>query len=605
MENTRTGIADCNNSGQANFTIPANTFNTLASDGQLTIFLVPNDITVPPGVIGDGINPCAADSVSVDGDTDGNSYIFVTLSYDLVTPSFYTEGVTETGLTVMSAPNINPVIEFGAGITDVFYLASDQNGNIDTCSFRIDVRDEQAPEAICQSTTLSINPSGLDEQPIAASEIDAGSFDNCGIDTMFLSPNNFTCNEAGSSVDVTLTVIDLMGNESTCTVPIRVDEEKPNPTANSGICGGDTLFLIANPPPATGGIVYTYRWFDPNGILISQDENPVIPNISAEDGGAYQVEVKGITNCVSREVVQVVIEELPLRPQINTPQNICIEQTIELQSAINPNSNNVKYRWFQGLPPEGSLIQETNVPFLNLPGPHPTSTENYYLIIEADGCISQPSIPTSVTTSEAPIAVVNDESITICEGEAISLGTFVSGSNIEYSWTGPNGFVSDRQFPTAKEEATVLDAGVYNLVVSINGCESEADQTIVNVLPRPARPILVNNGPVCAGEDVILTTNNESAATYNWISPDLQEFTTSTNEFQINNAQTSSSGNWQVYVTQFGCDSDMSLPNNLQVNEVPNAIASAERASVCEGNLNIVASLTRDRWGYLYLDGTG
>ena len=369
---TRVGSADCNNAGQATFTIPATDFNSMAADGQFMIRLQPNDIVVPPGVMGDGINPCDANAVNNDGDTDGSSYVFVSLAYDFITPSYYTEGVTEVGLTVMPSPEINPTIEFAAGVTNVFYLVPDQSGNVDTCTFIVDVRDEQLPEARCQSTTISINPSGLEEQMISASEIDAGSFDNCGIDTMFLSPDNFTCNEAGSTVNATLTVIDLMGNESTCTVPIRVDEEKPQPTANSGVCGGDTLFLVANPPPATGGIVYTYRWFDPDGTLISQDENPIIPNISADDAGPYRVEVTGITNCTSLEIVQVVIEDLPLRPNINTATNICVDQTIELQSTENPNSSNVTYRWFEGLPPSGTLIQETTQPFLNLPGPHVT-----------------------------------------------------------------------------------------------------------------------------------------------------------------------------------------------------------------------------------------
>ena len=223
---TRVGIADCNNSGQVQLTIGEDDFNEMARDGQFTIHLIPKDITVPPGVAGDGINPCFPDAVTMDGDNDGNSYVFVTLEYDFITPSFYTEGVTEIGLTTLSAPEINPTLEFNAGVTDVFYLVSDQNGNTDTCTFKVDVRDEQPPVALCQSTTLSINPSGLDEQPIAATEFDAGSFDNCGIDTMFLSPNKFTCNEAGGSIDATLTVIDLMGNEATCTKPIRIDEEK-------------------------------------------------------------------------------------------------------------------------------------------------------------------------------------------------------------------------------------------------------------------------------------------------------------------------------------------------------------------------------------------
>ncbi|MBK8878069.1 MAG: hypothetical protein IPN74_05825 [Haliscomenobacter sp.] len=42
----------------------------------------------------------------------------------------------------------------------MFYVIADALGNADTCSFKINVADQQPPIARCQPTTLFINPAG-------------------------------------------------------------------------------------------------------------------------------------------------------------------------------------------------------------------------------------------------------------------------------------------------------------------------------------------------------------------------------------------------------------------------------------------------------------
>jgi len=595
---TSNGASDCISPGQEVITIPSATFNQWAADGTVQITLESNDIAVPPGVSGDGINPCDPAKVAGNGGIDSTSFALVTLNYNQLTPQFFTQGATEIPLTQMSPPEVTPTLDFNVGVTEVFYIIADESGNRDTCSYTITVEDNQDPVAVCQPTTIFINPSGLETETVPASVIDAGSFDNCGIDTMFLTPNTFDCTQTGTNATVTLTVIDFAGNSSSCNALVRIESEEPMPMATSGLCGGDTLFLFANPPPATGGIVYTYQWTGPNGFSSTQ-RNPIILNVSSVNAGTYSVQVTGLTGCTSTGTVQVAIEDLPLTPAVLTERNVCVNEDIELTSSIAPSGTVVTYRWYRGTPPNGTLIGTTNVPSFVIPQPHNPGTNSYYLTVEADGCLSAPSAAVSVTANSIPTAVVNNDEITVCEGESITLGTLVSGAGITYEWSGPNDFFSTNQFPQVISNAIPSNAGVYRLTVFRNGCPSPPDFTVVNVRPKPATPQLTNNGPACEGEDITLSTTTTGASSYHWVAPNLQEFLTTTNTFTLSDVTEQREGPWRLYVTQAGCQSNLSASTQVVVNSVPATVASANPTEVCEGNpLQLFASPTLNNATY-------
>lgn len=580
---TSIGDADCNTPGQRSFSISRDALNSWAADGMISLQIEVNDIPVPPGVPGDGINPCNPDAVDNDGDTDGESFLSATLRYDNLLPSYFAEGATNISLRQVETPAVSPVHEFAAGITTVYYLVPDAAGNVDTCSFTVTVEDKEAPVARCQPTTLFVNPAGIDIETIEAGEIDMGSTDNCSIDTMFLSPSTFNCDQVGSTMQVSLTIVDKAGNSATCSTPVRIESLGPEPTATSGVCGNDTLFLFANPPAAEGGIVFTYRWTGPNGF-VSTKRDPVIPDVDSDNAGSYTVEITGITNCTATGTVEVAIEDLPLTPELLVDQAICVDEDIVLTSSVVPTGNNIIYRWYQGIPPNGLLIGTTNLPTFTIPAPHEEGSKSYYLTVEADGCVSSAAPPVTVRTTNIPQATVNDPEITVCEEEAITLGTSVSGPGLTYQWTGPNGFSSTDQFPPVIEPASLDNAGVYKLVISKNGCASEEALSIVNILPKPPQPQLSNNSPVCEGGEVVLTTDITRASVYNWIAPDLQEFTTTSNRLTIPEASQDISGPWRVYVSQFGCQSVISPPTEIQVNVNPPTQASASQDIICEGD---------------------
>jgi hypothetical protein len=113
---------------------------------------------------------------------------------------------------------------FAEGQTIVTLTASDAAGNTEVCSFNILVIDNQPPTALCQDITVQLDADG--NASITGEDIDDGSFDNCGVESLEADPNEFTCADVGENT-VTLIVTDIHGNTKTCTAIVTVEDNVP------------------------------------------------------------------------------------------------------------------------------------------------------------------------------------------------------------------------------------------------------------------------------------------------------------------------------------------------------------------------------------------
>ncbi len=104
----------------------------------------------------------------------------------------------------------------------VTLTVTDESGNTDTCIALVTVEDNIDPTAVCLDITVELDASG--DASITAGDIDLGSTDNCGIDTMSVSPDTFDCSDVGTPVTVTLTVTDDSGNTDSCTATVTVED---------------------------------------------------------------------------------------------------------------------------------------------------------------------------------------------------------------------------------------------------------------------------------------------------------------------------------------------------------------------------------------------
>ncbi|AEV33046.1 HYR domain-containing protein [Owenweeksia hongkongensis DSM 17368] len=105
------------------------------------------------------------------------------------------------------------------GANTVTFTAVDASANSTAAAVTVTVMDTINPTVVTQNITVSLDATG--SATIAASDIDNGSSDACGIQSMSLDVTGFTCTELGANT-VTLTVTDNNSNVSVKTATVTV-----------------------------------------------------------------------------------------------------------------------------------------------------------------------------------------------------------------------------------------------------------------------------------------------------------------------------------------------------------------------------------------------
>lgn len=115
----------------------------------------------------------------------------------------------------------------------------DQHGNVDSCQSQVEVLDTIHPAAICNDVTLWLDVTG--EQRLTVADVDAGSSDACGLQSLHVDESTLSCADLGNVVRV-LTVTDESGNIAKCSAEITVIDSFP-PVV---YCRNHTVFLDAD-----------------------------------------------------------------------------------------------------------------------------------------------------------------------------------------------------------------------------------------------------------------------------------------------------------------------------------------------------------------------
>ncbi len=283
-------VAGTSNDGLASYPVGSTTVTWTVTDVNGNSNTTTQTVTVI-----DNQNPtiaCPA-GVAVNADNGSCAATNVSLGTPVTGDNCGVAGTSNDGL------NSYPV-----GTTVVTWTVTDVNGNTSTCTQNVIVTDNQAPTASCKPYTLNLSGG---TGTVSASDVDNNSSDNCGIASMSVSPNTFTCANAGENT-VVLTVTDIHGNSSSCTTTVTVQYQPTCSIAttpsNNTYTGGNpnNIYLGYGPQSATitanatGGSGFTYSWSPAANLSCTNCQAPVFTPTAAGNY-IYTVTVTNSNGC--------------------------------------------------------------------------------------------------------------------------------------------------------------------------------------------------------------------------------------------------------------------------------------------------------------------
>jgi gliding motility-associated-like protein/fimbrial isopeptide formation D2 family protein/uncharacterized repeat protein (TIGR01451 family) len=392
----------------------------------------------------------------------------------------------------------------------------------------------------------------------------------------------------------TLVVVNANTCSSVASVPSTVNINNGTTTAafnNGPVCSGDAVQLSTT-------IVNSalYQWYSDAALtnLISTQQNPTINNITTDSTFFLVITVNG---CSSVPVsTTVTLDPIPATPSVPANFVICEGETITLTTTTNA----VSYNWSG---PNGFTSNLQNPAVIN---PATTADAGIYTlsIVDANGCQSgDTSISVGVNT--APAAPVLTNNSAICEGDILILSTTTSADT--FRWVSPNGidtFTTSGGLIIVSTNTTYYQSGDWTLITQVgNNCPSQpsvASTVVIN--SSTTAPNAFNDGPVCVGGNVTLSTASASGALYQWYSDAaLTNLVATTPSFVASNITQDST--FYLVVTTSGCTSPVGS-TLVSVIGQPTTPAVPADFAVCEGD-NIVLNTSTVASSYSWTGPNG
>jgi hypothetical protein len=130
--------------------------------------------------------------------------------------------------------NGNRLTGLPIGTTSITITATDDCNNATSCTYRVTVRDNVPPIAVCSGLKrVSLGLDGTAE--LGAASFDDGSVDNCGIDRFeisrmgttvsFSTKIKFDCDDSGDTISVILRVWDSSNNFNDCMTSVIIEDK--------------------------------------------------------------------------------------------------------------------------------------------------------------------------------------------------------------------------------------------------------------------------------------------------------------------------------------------------------------------------------------------
>ncbi len=415
----------------------------------------------------DQIIGCSEPIVTLDGSDSPNgfsyNYLWTNLDGRLYgNPREETISVSEPGRYVLTISNEDT----GCIVSDTVLVSED---------FSLPTANLSAGALTCATTSTIIN---------VATSSNITAYEWTG-------PNGFTTNVPNPTVNEVGTYTVTLTGRNGCTTDknIEVIENTENITlvAQGGVinCATTRVQLISS-----AGTTATYNWTGPNNFT-STLQNPMV-----DQAGVYNLAIITENGCTSETSVVVTAEN-------NVPTVVaqggvisCGVSNIQLNATA---SAMVTYNWTG---PNNFQSSAQN--------PIVTEAGTYSLEVMAiNGCTSETSVIVTIENTRPTIIAKGGQ--LDCNHPTTRFVVDTEETDLQYSWTGPNGFTSNEKTPT------VAIAGVYQLVAGQGANCTTTTQVIVEENYTTPTIAIQGEDITCANTKVTLKgLSNDNIQTYTW-----------------------------------------------------------------------------------------
>ncbi len=330
------------------------------------------------------------------------------------------------------------------GTNVVTLFAIDINGNIGQTDFTVSVFDTIAPVIITNNLTVFLDGTG--NVSISVDSANAGTFDNCSVDSIWLSQESFYCSHIGTNT-VTFNAIDISGNQSSTQINVTVLDTfsptvYPFQLIALGLDANGTASLSsAQADSATVDCDLDSIWLSQTDFTCNE--------IGLNSVLLYAIDSSG--NIDSSFFSVLIFDSLSQLEIVQDVEILCQGDSSGVISALSSGMNGLyEYFWNTG----DTAAQITNLG----PGSY------FVTATSAAGCSVNDSI--SISEPEPYATLLSASSDSVCADDSSAFITaLVEGNTAPYSFLWNNGSTNDSLIG--------IGAGVYFVSISdINGCQT-------------------------------------------------------------------------------------------------------------------------------------
>lgn len=455
-----------------------------------------------------------------------------------------------------------------------------------------------APCNASSSTTITVNSATVSVSP-GATICSGGSttLTASGAATYSWSPAAGLSATSGASVTASPTATTTYtvtgttaGCTSTATVTVTVGGNPVvNAVASQSVCAGSTVSAI-NFSGGSAGTVYNWTNSDP-AIGLGASGSGNIPAFTATNTSGSP-----ITSTITVTPVNGSCTGTPITFTITVnSSNVTVSPDVSICSGDNTTltaAGATSYSWSPG----AGLSATSGASVIA----NPTATTTYTVTGTTAGCTSTATV--TVTVGGTP-SVNTEADQSYCAGSAVPSTVFTGNAGTTFNWTNSNtsiglaanGTGSLPAFTAVNSGSTPVTATI-TVTPTIGNCTGSPISFDITINPQPAISAS-NNGPLCQGEDILLTASAVVNGTYSWTGPN--GFSSSQQNPTVSNAQVADFGIYSVTVTNSGCSATATTTVSMNAGTQP-VITAVGPFCINSNTVTLSASVTGGTWS-----GTG